>query len=599
MVGKVLVIDKMIAPDQLGVRIAEFFRTWKSFRSEKERAWEELRKFVYATDTTTTSVAHLPWKNKTTLPKLCQIRDNLYANYRLALFPKRNWVVWEGSDPQSEDKQKRLAIQDYMDWVLDQRDIKLEIDKLLLDYIDYGNCFGTVEWVDDTHVTADKTKTGYVGPTIRRINPLDIVFNPIAPSFEESPKIIRSLVSLGEVKELMEVNSGGDPMWKDLYDYLYQFRTQARNFTGELRLENEMMAVDGFTDYRSYLESDYVELLTAYGDFYDAQSDTLLKNHMIVVADRHKIIVKKTEESFFANPPIFHVGWRKRQDNLWAMGPLDNLVGLQYRIDHLENLKADVFDVVAFPVLKIKGYVEDFEWAPFARIFVGDEGDVELLSPDAQALNSDMQIALLEQKMEEMAGAPKEAMGFRTPGEKTMYEVQRLENAAARIFHSKILQFEEQEVEPLLNAMLELARRRMSDAVQIRSVDEEFKIAVFATLGPQDITGNGRIRPVAAKHFAEKAEQIQNLSNFANTPLYADQAINVHMSGLQIAKLLEELLQLEKYKVVEPFIRITEMADAQRMQNSSQESVAMEAMTPSGLAQDDVDPTMEMVPPGV
>jgi hypothetical protein len=41
------------------------------------------------------------------------------------------------------------------------------------------------------------------------------------------------------------------------------------------------------------------------------------------------------------------------------MGPLDNLVGMQYRIDHLENLKADVFDLIAFPPLKIKGYVED------------------------------------------------------------------------------------------------------------------------------------------------------------------------------------------------------------------------------------------------
>ena len=35
--------------------------------------------------------------------------------------------------------------------------------------------------------------------------------------------------------------------------------------------------------------------------------------------------------------------------------------------------------------------------------------------------------------MEEMAGAPKEAMGFRSPGEKTAYEVQRMENAASQV----------------------------------------------------------------------------------------------------------------------------------------------------------------------
>ena len=39
-------------------------------------------------------------------------------------------------------------------------------------------------------------------------------------------------------------------------------------------------------------------------------------------------------------------------------------------------MHADVFDLITFPPLKIKGYVEDFEWGPFARIYVGEEGDV-------------------------------------------------------------------------------------------------------------------------------------------------------------------------------------------------------------------------------
>jgi len=45
------------------------------------------------------------------------------------------------------------------------------------------------------------------------------------------------------------------------------------------------------------------------------------------------------------------------------------------------------------------------------------------------------------QIMEEMAGAPKEAMGIRTPGEKTRYEVQSLENRSGRIFNHKVLNF--------------------------------------------------------------------------------------------------------------------------------------------------------------
>jgi len=97
-----------------------------------------------------------------------------------------------------------------------------------------------------------------------------------------------------------------------------------------------------------------------------------------------------------------------------AMGPLDNLVGMQYRIDHLENLKADVFDLIAFPPIKQKGYVEDWNWGPGEKIFMAEDADVESLAPDTTALNADQQIHELEMQMEEMAGAPKEAMGIRS-----------------------------------------------------------------------------------------------------------------------------------------------------------------------------------------
>src|SRR5690606_39402894 len=94
------------------------------------------------------------------------------------------------------------------------------------------------------------------------------------------------------------------------------------------------------------------------------------------------------------------------------------------------------------------------------------------------ALQYNQELAIIEAKMEEMAGSPKEAMGFRTPGEKTAYEVQRLENAASRVFQNKIAQFEEQVIEPLLNAMLVLAQENLSE-VTIRILDDEFKAATF------------------------------------------------------------------------------------------------------------------------
>lgn len=593
MAGKTLDIDSLgVSPDRIGVEIAKKFQDWQTYRQVKISEWNEIRRYVFATDTTETTNSKLPWKNKTTIPKLCQIRDNLNANYMASLFPKRKWLWWEGDDEVSESKDKRTAIESYMEWAIDRSDFKNEIAKLVLDYIDYGNCFVTVDWTDNTNLMGEKVQVGYVGPIPRRISPLDIVFNPIAPNFEAAPKIIRTLVSLGELKKMLSQNTPPDMMdeAKKIFDYVTGIRDGSTEHqpSFDLAEKDSYLMVDGFSNYFDYLNSGYVEVLTFYGDLYDSENDVLLENHVITVVDRHKCISQRPNDSYFGTAPIYHAGWRVRQDNLWAMGPLDNLVGMQYRIDHLENLKADVMDLTVFPPIRIKGYVEDFTYGPMERIYMGDDGEVELLTPNAQALQVNTEIALIERTMEEMAGSPKEAMGLRTPGEKTAYEVQRLENAAGRIFQSKIAQFEEQIVEKLLNAMLEIARRKMGPTM-IRAFDDEFKFVTFSSLSPQDITGQGRLRPLAARHFAEKAEMIQNLTTFFGSPIGQDPDVKVHFSGIRLSEMIEELLNLEDYRIVEPFVRLSEQADAQRLANSHQESVGMEAMTPSGIAQDDAD----------
>ena len=61
--------------------IAQHWFTLNSNRRPQIERWKELRNYIFATDTTTTSNKSLPWKNSTTLPKLCQIRDNLHSNY--------------------------------------------------------------------------------------------------------------------------------------------------------------------------------------------------------------------------------------------------------------------------------------------------------------------------------------------------------------------------------------------------------------------------------------------------------------------------------------------------------------------------------------
>lgn len=598
MTGRVVPLENVISPDLLATRLTEKYIDWDIRRQNKKLAWEEIRRYVYATDTSQTTNAQLPWKNKTTIPKLCQIRDNLFANYTATLFPKRKWLEWEADNADSNSMAKKDAIVNYMTWVVEQPTFRPEVEKLIQDYIDFGNCFATVEWKDfRVSVKDGRTQVGFVGPAIRRISPLDIVFNPTAESFIESPKIIRSIISLGELKDLLSRMSNDDNQeeYQKLYDYLYDLRLRARQFIGDWQQRDRLYQIDGFSSFQDYLKSDFVEVLTFYGDWYDPYNDKFEKNRVITVVDRHKLINDKPNPSFFGYPPIFHSPWRRKQENLWGMGPLDNLVGMQYRMDHVENMKADIWDLVTYPVQKVKGFVEDYVWQPGEKIFVSEEGDVELVQPDVQIMQSNMELGNIATLMEEMAGAPKEAMGIRSPGEKTKYEVQRLENASSRLFQNKIFQFSEF-MDTCLNAMLELAQRNLSAITSIRVFNDEFQTTTFQSLSVDDITGIGRIRAIGARHFAEQAELIQNLTSLTGSGLWP--SVQPHFSTITLAKILESSFDLKDYKVVTPYIQLAEQADAQRMVQALQEQLHQEAGTATGMGTDyDTDQSGNFSPP--
>lgn len=598
MTGKVVPLENVISPDLLATRLTEKYIQWDNLRQNKKLDWEEIRRYVYATDTMGTSNASLPWKNKTTIPKLCQIRDNLFANYTATLFPKRKWLEWEADNADSNSMAKKDAIVNYMTWVVEQPTFRPEAEKLIQDYIDFGNCFATVEWKDfRVEVEDGRTQVGFVGPALRRISPLDIVFNPTAESFIESPKIVRSIISLGELKDLLSRMSSDENReeYETLYKYLYDLRLRARQFIGDWQQRDRLYQMDGFSSFQEYLKSDYVEVLTFYGDWYDPYEDTFEKNRVITVVDRHKLINNKPNPSFFGYPPIFHSPWRRKQENLWGMGPLDNLVGMQYRMDHIENMKADIWDLVTYPVQKVKGFVEEFTWQPGEKIFVSEEGDVELVQPDVQIMQSNSELGNLATLMEEMAGAPKEAMGIRSPGEKTKYEVQRLENASSRLFQNKIFQFSEF-MDMCLNAMLEMAQRNLSAITSIRVFNDEFQTTTFQNLTVDDITGVGRIRAIGARHFAEQAELVQNLTSLTGSGLWP--TVQPHFSGITLAKILESTFDLKDFKVVTPYIQLAEQADAQRYIQAMQEQLHQEAGTATGIGNDyDVNSQGQFSPP--
>lgn len=588
MAGKTLDINTLLYDrDYLATAISLKYDEWQTYRQKWLEEKKELRNYLFATDTRSTSNSALPWKNSTTTPKLTQIRDNLHANYLAALFPGQDWLEWEGQSESDEITQKKEAIENYMQTKIRQDNAEAVFSRLLLDYVDYGNVFATVDWADESITLEDGTiKRGYVGPRFRRISPYDIVFNPVASRFEDSPKIIRSLQDLGEIATLIEKLEEGEK--KRNYEKVLSRSLEVRRAVRDAKedtYKGEGFLYDGFSDIQQYFSSDLVEVLTFYGDIFDINRGKLLKNYKIVIIDRAWVIEEEQNTDWVAGSGIFHAGWRLRPDNLYAMGPLDNLVGMQYRIDHLENIKADAYDLIAFPIQKVSGSVDDYTYQPGERIYIGEEGDVEFMRTDLSSIiSADNQIETLMFRMEELAGAPREAMGFRTPGEKTKFEVQILDNAAQRVFLNKTEQFEKEFLTKLLNYAIGLARQNMSASDVVRTLDSEVEAVIFSTITKEDLIANGLLRPVGASHFARKANILQNIVNLSNTALMQDPSINVHLSGKKIAKLIEELAELEDFKLYSENIRVIEQAETQRMIDGSQARIEQARQTPSELS---------------
>jgi len=561
--------------------IAELWQNWTSQRQLWIEEQKEKRNFLFATDTTKTSNSTLPWKNSTTTPKLTQIRDNLHANYMSALFPNDQWLRWEGYTQDDEEQKKRAAIEAYMSNKARESNFRTTISQLLLDYIDSGNAFADVVFVNETREDAETGETipGYIGPKVIRISHMDLVFNPLAPDFASSPKITRSIKTMGE----LELESKQEPDNADLaraVDKHGKISRLAGTYSVDDFHKATGYAIDGFGNLQSYYQSNYVEILELTGDVIDPDTGLMLENHIITIMDRTDVIRKKPIPSWLGKGSKAHVGWRLRPDNLYAMGPLDNLVGMQYRIDHLENMKADAMDLAVFPPLKSFGEVQEFDWEPGAEIHITEEGgDVQEMGKNLNGvIIADSQISLLEQKMEEFAGAPKQAMGIRTPGEKTAFEVQQLQNAAGRIFQEKITNFEINLLEPILNSMLEVARRNMDVVDVARVMDDDLGVATFLEITKEDITARGKLRPIGARHFAAQSQLIQNLTGLLGGPL--GEKVAPHISGIQLARLVEDTLGLDRFDLIQPNIAVFEQADTQRIVNQIQEDLEVEQATP-------------------
>lgn len=579
MAGSVAELKNIIHPEGLAASISLMYDRFKSQTDGWRAEQQERRNFVFATDTSTTAVDSLDWQNTTTLPKLAQIRDNLHANYMSALISSSDWFTWEANTEDAALKKKRDTILAYIKNKVRASNFRSTLSQLIYDYIDFGNAFGDVEYVNEVYTDPETLveTVKYIGPRIVRINPMDLVINPVAVSFAASPKITRTVWTLGELRKFVEDN----PSVYDLFSIaqLEDLRSKARGFSKDEFEKADAFTLDGFGSLWEYYQSEFIEILEFEGDIYDAESGEMKQNVVISVAGRTMILRDKTNPSWVGKGTKVHAGWRGRPDNLYAMGPLDNLVGMQYRIDHLQNAMADAIDLNINPPLKIVGEVpEEIVWGPRETINVGQDGDIVPMPVNLSALNISVEIDRLEQKMEEFAGAPREAMGIRSAGEKTAFEVQTLSNAASRIFQEKIENFEINVVEPLLNGMLAIARRELDGKDLVSVMDDDIGVQEFMSITKDDLTAEGKLIPVGARHFAAQQQLTTNLMGFANSPLLG--LVSAHLSTKNLSVLIEEVLGLKKFDLFSEFVGIEEQAEGAQFASQIQEDAQVAGTLP-------------------
>jgi hypothetical protein len=555
--------------DEVAVRIGEMWDKYNQERINALHTGEEARQYIFATDLDTTGSAIQPHKNRTHQPKLTQLSDTLQSQYYEASLSMPRFFKFKGATPEDFEKARRVEA-----WVrtkLEQKKFRETVGReLLADYTNYGNCFAEVNYIVETD---DLGRVTYKGPDISRVAPMDLVFNNREVSFAKAPKITRHLTHVAELKKLPLKFPGGGFKPKIIQKAL---DTRLDNYLDDWVqvLKDRGLNFDGYGGYDAYFKTGLAEVLVYRGDVFNPTTGESDTNRVVYVVDRVHVIRDEPTRSPKNFDGLHHAGWRVRNDNLWAQGPLDNLLGMQYRINHLENAKADAFDLLINPPLFIKGIdiIEPSEgYAPGVSYYGGVDEDVKILAPNTAILSTNNEIAAYHRMMEDFAGAPPDSRGIRTPGEKTAFEVQKLDANATMMFVDKARNFERL-LETILKEIFELMMVNFDGTDYAEIFDDEDGVTLLEELSQEDVNARGEFVAVGARHWVRRNRETVELQNFQLGPMQ-DPKVRMHIRGFDLAKLYERKLQLEDESLIEEFAGVKEDVQAQAVAQAEQQSL--------------------------
>lgn len=555
-------------PHQIATNVSMMYDSFQMFRNSNRSKWEELESYLYATDTTSLkgSSSH---DHTTHIPVLSELKEELEAIMYATVLPHEDFLSWVPFTQDAAAKDTRKKIMAFIKNRHSLNGFDKVFRKLIQDLVMYGNCFVKVSYVDER-----VNGVGYVGPKPVRLSPYDIVFDPTRADFDKTPKIVRAVMTMGEfiswTQTLPDVDQG-------LVERMKRRRQTVTSLSRTEANKANQYTPDGFNDIQAYYKSGVVEVLQFYGDVFDDETFELRPNRCAIVVDRVDLVTEYDEPT----PNIFKAGWSDKPDNLWSQGPLDKVVGLNYQINHRENSKSDALDRFIFPDKVFIGDIEEVynEETGQTYYLAPEGGGVQDMRPDTTVLTADMHQDKLMAYARAAAGLPPQLLGFRTPGEKTAFEVQNLDSAALRKFIHKAAQFEMDLLEPTVRAEILIGRDNFHTVLQAISTDDE-GIPIMLQVTREDLSANGKLVPVGARRFSRQNQQMSMINQLANSNLGG--LIGQHINSYNLARVVEDLGGFGNYEFIDKFAAIVESGEAQ-MQQAMQEQELVSKLSNPGL----------------
>lgn len=554
--------------------IADMWDQYNMARVKAMELWKEVDLYRFATDTKS-----LPGGNNFDhamhTPATHMIDEKLGSILNATAFPHEDWLGWKPLDLEATAVAKEKKVLAYLKKIHAVTKFTRVGKKSLDDLKAYGNTFLQTIFVNETVEENGEIHAGYIGPRTYRISPYDIVFDATAPDFDSSFKIVRKRMTVGEFAEFAEAYS-------DLVDEKTVERVlRRRSGSAEGANSNDyfkegQFIAQGYDSITSYYRSGYVELLFFYGSWFDEKTLKVVPNRCTVVADYNCTVM----DMYKRESRIRKGSWKERPDNLWAQSPLEPIIGLNYMINHRENAKNDAIDRMIYPDHVYVGEPEIIHddatgrreiWAPL-------NGDARDITPDASTLSYDGQIDRIEQTIMEATGLPSDILGFRSPGEKTAFEVQNLTEGAFRGFIDHVAQWEQDCLEKVVADQIAIASENFVSVEKVL-VEDEDGFAEELEVTEDDLKSKGTLVPMGARRFSRMLQQLAGIQSMSQTaPLYQQ-----HVDSFNLAKAIEKLSGLDDFEIIRRFAAVQEQGEMQKESAMVEQDVVNDMSQPTPM----------------